>query len=183
MPKFFLSVVKHKNCGLLPEQLLCPFTLTSELKRLIQRLHFLIAESENVGAADKIDLVCFAILVELLFQRNLKNNAAQNKISKIASLIQMDAGNIPDIRKIVMENGFSLRSFYRQWKKVFPVSPIQYLTEQRMERASYLLTRSGMSIREIAMTLHFCDDNHFSNTFKRFYGMTPREYRKKTAAP
>lgn len=168
---------------LLPEQLIQPIALTGELIYLLQRLRSLMAVSENIGSADRIDLACFAILEELFLQRSIKHDDMYGKIRKIASLVQMDAENKPDIIRIAADNGLSERSFYRQWKKVFPVSPAQYVMEQKMKRASWLLTGSHMHICDIASMLHFCDDNSFSNAFKRFYGVTPREYRKNAVSP
>ena len=168
-----------KTFGFLPEELIQPIVLTGSLKQLIRRLCTLMAVSETIGSADQIDLVCFAILEELLFQRKIKSDDMQSRIRKIASLIRMDAENQPDITRIAAENGFSERSFYRQWKKVFPLSPAQYVMEQKMKRAAWLLTRSHLRIGEIAAMLHFCDDNNFSSAFKKYHGMTPREYRKK----
>ena len=168
--------------GILPEQMLLPITLTGELKHLIRRLISLMAVSENLGSADKIDLVCFAILEELLFQRNVNSDDTQGRIRKIASLLQMDTENKPDIAGIAAANGFSERSFYRHWKKMFAVSPAQYVLEQKMKRAGWLLTRSRMRIGDIASMLRFCNDNSFSSVFKHYYGMSPREYRKKASA-
>ena len=168
--------------GILPEQMLLPITLTGEIEHLIRRLISLMAVSETLGSADKIDLVCFAILEELLLQRNVKSDDIQGRIREIASLLQMDAENQPDIAGIAAANGFSERSFYRHWKKVFAISPAQYVMEQKMKRACWLLTRSHMRIGDIASMLRFCDDNSFSSAFKHYYGMTPREYRKKASA-
>ena len=170
------------SLDLLPDYFLQPLTLTGELKNLLQRLSSLIAISENISSADKIDLACFAILEELLFQRNIKSNSIQSKIREIASLIQMDSEDNPNIRRIAADNGFSERSFYRHWKKVFSISPARYVMAQKMKRAAWLLTRSHMQIGEIAIMLHFCDDNSFSSTFRHFYGMTPREYRKQNSS-
>ena len=167
-----------KNLDFLPEELIQPIALTGSLKQLIRRLSALMAVSETIGSADQIDLVCFAILEELLFQRKIKSDDMQCRIRKIASLIRLDAGNQPDIIRIAAENGFSERSFYRQWKKVFPLSPAQYVMEQKMKRAAWLLTRTHLRIGEIAAMLHFCDDNNFSSAFKKYHRMTPREYRK-----
>ena len=171
-----------KTLDFLPEEMIQPIVLTGALKQLIRRLSALMAVSETIGAADKIDLVCFAILEELLFQRKIESDDMQSRIRKIASLIRMDAENQPDIARLATENGFSERSFYRQWKKVFPLSPAQYVMEEKMKRAAWLLTRSHMRIGEIAALLHFCDDNNFSSSFKKYHGMTPREYRKKVSS-
>ena len=50
--------------------------------------------------------------------------------------------------------------------------------EQKMKRVAWLLTRSHLRIGEIAAMLHFCDDNNISGAFKKYLGMTPRQYRK-----
>ena len=172
-----------ESLGLLPVHPLQPVALTGELTYLLQRLRSLMAVSEDIGSADRIDLACFAILEELFFQRSIKCSDMNGRIRKIASLLQMDAEKKPDIIRIAADNGLSERSFYRQWKKVFSVSPAQYVMEQKMKRASWLLTASHMRIGDIASMLHFCDDNSFSNAFKRFYGITPRESRKNTVSP
>ena len=170
--------LRLKNLDFLPDELIQPIALTGSLKQLIRRLCALMAVSETIGSADRIDLVCFAILEELLFQRKIRSDDMQSRIRKIASLIRMDTENQPDIPRIAAENGFSERSFYRQWKKVFPLSPAQYVMDQKMKRAAWLLTRSHLRIGEIAAMLHFCDDNNFSSAFKKYHGMTPRESRK-----
>jgi AraC family transcriptional regulator, regulatory protein of adaptative response / methylphosphotriester-DNA alkyltransferase methyltransferase len=51
-----------------------------------------------------------------------------------------------------------------------------------MEVAQTLLGDSANSIHEVALLLSF-DPSQFTKWFKRFQGMTPREYRKQLTAP
>lgn len=57
---------------------------------------------------------------------------------------------------------------------------IEYLTQTRMEQAKFLLRTSSMSIKEICFSIGYSDPNYFSRSFKRYEGMTPREYRERS---
>ena len=68
--------------------------------------------------------------------------------------------------------------FIRAFKLKMAQTPHQYLADRRMEYARQLLDRSDKSILEIAESSGFYDLAHFSRTFKRYYSMTPTQYRK-----
>jgi YesN/AraC family two-component response regulator len=54
-----------------------------------------------------------------------------------------------------------------------------YINTRRMEHAASLLWGSGNYIQEVAEQCGFLDINYFSRLFKRYYGLSPREFRKK----
>ena len=59
-----------------------------------------------------------------------------------------------------------------------------YVVAQRLERARQALIgrRFGrLSITDLAQEYGFYDSSHFNRTFKRHYGITPSEYRKRQA--
>ena len=53
----------------------------------------------------------------------------------------------------------------------------EFVRNLRVEKACHLLTRSDKSISEIANSIGFYDQSHFTNTFKHLTGITPAEYR------
>lgn len=53
----------------------------------------------------------------------------------------------------------------------------KYIQFRRIDRASELLLRTELSIREIALRCGFEDPNYFSKSFKRRKGMTPKQCR------
>ncbi len=55
---------------------------------------------------------------------------------------------------------------------------VEYLTDRRINRAMDLLRQTNMSIIDIGLTVGFRDSTHFSRTFKRLKGISPREYRR-----
>lgn len=53
----------------------------------------------------------------------------------------------------------------------------KYLSSHRMERAQTLIITTPMSISEIARQTGYSNYNHFSATFKTYFGQTPGAYR------
>jgi AraC family transcriptional regulator len=53
----------------------------------------------------------------------------------------------------------------------------EYVRRLRVEFAAQQLSNSDISLAELALTSGFCDQAHFSKTFKLSTGMTPSQYR------
>lgn len=61
-------------------------------------------------------------------------------------------------------------------------SPCEYLIARRLTAAKNMLNegaRSGLNITDIAFRSGFNSTSHFSTQFKRIYGTSPREYRRR----
>ena len=56
-------------------------------------------------------------------------------------------------------------------------SPIKYINDMRFEQAKILLKSSNLTVGEIALSLGFTDQFHFSKSFKTAVGLSPTEYR------
>ena len=55
---------------------------------------------------------------------------------------------------------------------------VEYLMERRIEQSMTLLRETDMTIIEIGHSVGFHDPTHFSRTFKKLRGISPREYRQ-----
>ncbi len=67
--------------------------------------------------------------------------------------------------------------FARMFKHSFGVSPHQYVTEQRLQRAYQQITKDDLDLQSIALENGFFDQSHFNRRFKQRFQMTPRECR------
>ncbi len=65
-----------------------------------------------------------------------------------------------------------------EFRKETGLSPKQYIVLRRIGEAQSLLESTDKSIGEIETELGFSSGVHFSATFKKYVGMSPREYRK-----
>ncbi len=66
------------------------------------------------------------------------------------------------------------------FKKHYKQNVYNYLIKLRMERAAELLHTTELRIYEIAEAVGYKGSQYFTTSFRRFYGMTPTEYRKQS---
>ena len=66
----------------------------------------------------------------------------------------------------------------RRFCEQMGMSPRLYLTQRRLTMARMDLCSTTLPVQQIAMRNGFCDVNYFIQVFKRFYGMTPKQYQK-----
>lgn len=66
-----------------------------------------------------------------------------------------------------------------KFKKETGMTLSAYITEQKMKKAMKYLKNTDKSILEISAFLGFSSQSYFQNVFKRYTGMTPKEYRGK----
>ncbi len=64
------------------------------------------------------------------------------------------------------------------FKQELGVNYLDYLHQYRIKKAKILL-KQGFKIYAIAKSVGYQDERHFSNTFKKWVGMTPSQYQKK----
>lgn len=74
---------------------------------------------------------------------------------------------------------FSQVYFSRYFKKCIGMTFTEYVTSYRIEKARKELLHTNKSILQIAMDQGFSDDRRFIIAFKKKYGITPLQYRKK----
>lgn len=68
--------------------------------------------------------------------------------------------------------------FITQFKKLFSVSPMQYLTLVRIEQAKLLLHNTTDSVTQIAAKIGFNSPVYFTEVFSKTVGTSPTLYRK-----
>jgi AraC-like DNA-binding protein len=86
----------------------------------------------------------------------------------------MDNISLQELAEIIEVHPTYLCNSY---SRVFKLSPIYYLNQIRMEEAKKLLLMTDLSKKKIASKIGYGSLAQFSALFKRFYEMTPTEYR------
>ena len=74
--------------------------------------------------------------------------------------------------------GLSLGQFERRMKKVFQLSPGQYVMKVRIQAAADALAESDRPIATIADEVGFCDQAALNRHFKQVVGLSPAAYRR-----
>jgi AraC-like DNA-binding protein len=74
--------------------------------------------------------------------------------------------------------GMSRSAFALRFKKLLGETPLEYLTDWRMYKATGLLQEDDSKLFEVAKSVGYDSDAAFSKAFKRVLGMAPKEYRR-----
>lgn len=81
------------------------------------------------------------------------------------------------ISGIVEELGISTRSLERKFKTHLRTTPNGFYRDMRLSKANNLLLNTTMSIREVGLACGF--PNGFSHLYKKSFGITPFDLRKR----
>jgi AraC-like DNA-binding protein len=73
--------------------------------------------------------------------------------------------------------GLSRMHFAGQFRAATGLRPHDYLLHQRIERAKSILSSTDMGLAEVALTVGFQAQPHFSTVFKRLTGESPARWR------
>ncbi|MFP3598667.1 helix-turn-helix domain-containing protein [Chryseobacterium sp. SIMBA_029] len=71
--------------------------------------------------------------------------------------------------------GRSLSGFKRDFKKIFDITPKQWLREKRLEEAYYLIKHTNRKAADIYLDLGFENLSHFYYSFKQKFGVSTTE--------
>jgi AraC family carnitine catabolism transcriptional activator len=100
-------------------------------------------------------------------------------------IAQMEAAVLagaPRLAEIAARNGVSLRHMERLFRTELNASPRTFYVKLRLDRSRVLLATTSASIFEVAMETGFKSASHFSHTYKRVFGVAPRQERTRAAA-
>ena len=158
----------------------------SETKQLAEkiRVSFDLDETET-GYEIKLRECLSEIWLDLLTlaaPRIGENQAAAKTDSQIKNMmvyIQEHYAEKINVAMIAEDSYLSERECYRIFQKSIHMSPVEYLTNYRIQAACHMLTEDKENLTVIAQNCGFGSSSYFGKIFKECMGCTPLEYRKK----
>lgn len=79
---------------------------------------------------------------------------------------------------IIRASGLSKYYFSRLFQQTTYLSPIEYLTKVRINKAIELLRNKELTIEQIALEVGYDNGNYFNKVFRKSTGLSPGKYRK-----
>ncbi len=98
-------------------------------------------------------------------------------IKKLADFILTNYSQHIPAKELAELAGLSVSQMNRRFHQAYQMSPQQFLLTVRLKIASQLLVITEDPITSIVWDTGFFDQSHFSRHFRRFYGMSPNQYR------
>ncbi|HDR4902690.1 TPA: helix-turn-helix domain-containing protein [Bacillus cereus] len=116
------------------------------------------------------------------FADRVKEFNTRKYSSTIVSCLDYLSQNIYNeisLNKLSQKLGINPSYLSNLFKKEVGISLSEYVQNERIEEAKKLLTLTTYSLSEICTWLNFNDQSYFTKVFKKFTGITPRQYRNK----
>ena len=98
-------------------------------------------------------------------------------ISRARDKIEASIASGVSLADLAEEAGMSRFYFVRAFHDAVGEPPHRYLTRCRIERAKELLRRKDMALVDIALSVGYSSQSHFSAAFRSLVGRTPRQFR------
>lgn len=138
-----------------------------------------ILDQTMVLSPDRLEEWAIGVLNKLQSELSVKEESAKSFIVKQVQEIVATNLSQDTTVKTIADRVF-LHPVYLS--KVFKAETGESLSEwiigMKMERALYLLKNTNKKIYEITSELGYQNPQYFSKTFKKYYGMTPQEFRE-----
>lgn len=124
----------------------------------------------------------FFLLEQLLQEystpfENADISEPNQQIKKLCSYMEEHFADNLTLDDLLAETDFSKSYLIRSFTKQIGVSPYRYLQTVRLDRAKKFLEQ-GVTPVDTANMAGFADQSHFTNFFKEFIGLTPKQYQK-----
>jgi AraC-like DNA-binding protein len=124
-------------------------------------------------------LVIQELLLLLAGERQSRMASRHPELDDILYHMHKNIGQDIPIDKWVQQSRVSRTVFFARFRERTGMSPSRYMQELKLASAKTTLETTSMSVKEIAASLRFYDEFHFSKLFKQRYGVAPRTYRKR----
>jgi len=158
----------------------CPSSFQSGMIAcLARRVYREFLEMDNVSTA-----VIEALVLEIMVE-SFRSNSFDSKVEYPRWLVEAR-----DMLHAQFDQALSLSSvadaveihpvhLARTFRKAFRCSVGDYIRRLRVEAACKKLLTDEVSVADLAVSVGFSDQSHFTRWFKRIAGQTPAEYKKR----
>lgn len=109
----------------------------------------------------------------------LRRARTRPEIEAALTLMERELSEDLDVPTLARAASMSPKHFARCFKDLVGVPPMAYLQAMRLNGARAALERTTETTAAIAAAHGFADAAHFSRAFKRQYGMSPTQFRKR----
>ena len=159
------------------ERMIFPLT-EGQLKKIIDYTSFIKSNPSDTNKSSLFFLASY-IFEKVFSQYNFLNSEQPQWLTNLFLKIYSPENINWTVKDVVSNTPFSQSHLIRLFKQHTGKTLVEYLTEIKMQRACELLSFTNSSILSIAMMLGYIDSSHLNRTFKKYYGISPTQYKKK----
>ncbi|MEO1255915.1 MAG: AraC family transcriptional regulator, partial [Bacteroidota bacterium] len=69
-------------------------------------------------------------------------------------------------------------TFHRVFRNEIGMSPIHFINQTRIKKATAMLSDPNIKMKEVFLTCGFSNPSYFNRTFKKIHGVSPKNYQR-----
>lgn len=142
-------------------------------------LHEMVQETNQKRShfSLKLDLLlqCALIEIDRVYEKEpLPDN--EEKFIRTIKYIQQYYCEPINLTKLAKMSGYSYDHFRHLFQNYMGITPMNYIIQLRLEKAKEMMIRKLANMTQISLECGFSSLSHFSSTFKKRIGKSPKEY-------
>jgi AraC family transcriptional regulator len=148
---------------------------------LIDHLARAVQTADDGADAGYIDTLARAIVVRAaqIRQRSARVSPLPKwRLRRVVNYVEAHISEAISLADLAAAAGLSRTHFAAQFRLATSCRPHDFILLQRIEAAERLLLQTSRELLDIALTVGFQTQAHFSTVFKRFVGETPGRWRR-----
>ena len=166
-----------ENCGLRIGEVL-DVRITRDITEQFERILSLFpAIRPNFEFSLTVMLQCFFVMLGKNIV--LKESSASERIDHSIVYIHKHLSEELSVEELARIEFLSPSRYRTLFKETLGISPIEYISQQRMRLACHLIEHGDLSLSQIAEACGYSDRLYFQRVFKKYIGITPGGYKSK----
>ena len=181
---FALQSLSHQICRCAEQSVVLVPLTESQVDWLFSvgaRLETLLAEEKGDLRAEPVLNTFRYFLSEILYllenRPQSQGTATGENITRAMAYIAEHLSENISLSDIAKQVGMGRTKLNEEFQKYLSLSVYQYILRERMVLAQRYLNQKH-SVKEVSDACGFNDSAHFIRTFKRYFSLTPGQYRK-----
>jgi signal transduction histidine kinase/DNA-binding response OmpR family regulator/ligand-binding sensor domain-containing protein len=85
-----------------------------------------------------------------------------------------------NVEMLTDDIGLSRAQLHRKMKEITGISTSEFIRNLRLEQAAKLIKEGKINVQQVAYSVGFNNQTHFSTVFKKHFGLSPTEYASKS---
>ena len=143
--------------------------------QLFGEIDLILVESNTIS---QLSTLATNIIEQIYLEVSLQKEVTNNRMNQILEYIDEHYMENITLSEVADRFSFHPSYFSTLFKSISGKSFTDYISEKRMNKAKELLKNPSNKIRDISENLGFSSPGYFAKTFKRFFGVTPEDFRK-----
>lgn len=150
---------------------------TTEMNQLEASLNSADEQNENFDFMHSV--IASHILCSVLEKQRYPQSEYPSWITNLLVDLDREDFMTKSVREIIDTVGYNQSYVCRQFKKHTKQTLVEYIHKRKCSYSLLLLPSSGIPVAQIAQRLQFSDESAYIRIFKKTYGVTPGQWRKK----